>query len=112
MDGRVTIKKNSDFRRMYTRGKSSVSSYLVVYCRKNRLDRNRLGYTVSAKLGKAVCRNRIRRRLREIYRLNSSLIRQGYDIIIVARKRSVNADYQKMNDAFLRCCDELEILQK
>ena len=97
MDGRVTIKKNSDFRRMYTRGKSSVSSYLVVYCRKNRLDRNRLGYTVSAKLGKAVCRNRIR---------------QGYDIIIVARKRSVNADYQKMNDAFLRCCDELEILQK
>ena len=39
-------------------------------------------------------------------------IKNGYDIIIVARKRSVNADYQKMNDAFLRCCDELEILQK
>ena len=97
---------------MYAKGKSSVSSFLVVYCRRNHLDRNRLGYTVSAKLGKAVCRNRIRRRLREIYRLNSSRIKNGYDIIIVARKRSVNADYQKMNDAFLRCCDELEILLK
>ena len=112
MDGRVTIKKNSDFRRMYAKGKSSVSAYLVLYCRKNRLDRNRLGYTVSAKLGKAVCRNKVRRRLREIYRLNSPRIRQGYDIIIVARRKSVNAEYGKMNEAFLRCCDELGLLQE
>ena len=112
MDGKTSIKKNSDFRRIYAKGKSSLNSYMVVYCRKNRLGRNRLGFTVSAKLGNAVCRNRIRRRLREIVRLNSSGIKTGYDIIVVARRRCVNADYRKMNDAFLSCCAGLEIMTK
>ena len=109
MDARYSIKKNSDFRHIYAKGKSCVSPFLVVYCRKNRTDINRLGITVSAKIGNAVCRNRIRRRLREIYRLNSSLLRTGFDIIIVARSRSINAEYSGMNDAFLQCCRNLEL---
>ena len=71
MKVRGTLKKNSDFRRLYAKGKSAVTPYLVLYTRPNRLGENRVGYTVSAKLGHAVVRNRVRRRLREIYRLNA-----------------------------------------
>ena len=65
----VTIKENHVFRRMYSKGRSAVTPVMVVYCRRNGLDHNRLGVTVSTKLGTAVVRNRARRRLREVYRL-------------------------------------------
>ena len=61
-----SMKENSLFRRLYARGKSAANSYLVIYCRKNGSTENRIGYTVSKKLGHAVVRNRVRRRLREI----------------------------------------------
>ena len=72
---------------------------MVVYCRRNGLDHNRVGYTVSTKLGHAVVRNRVRRRLREIYRLNSSQLKTGWDIVIVARSRCVGAEYSRMDAA-------------
>ena len=110
MDSRVTLKKNSDFRRLYSKGHSAVTPYMVVYCRKNKNGVNRLGYTVSAKLGHAVVRNRVRRRFREIYRLNSPQFRVGYDIVIVARSRSVNAEFSKLNAAFLGACGKLGLI--
>ena len=66
----VTLKENHEFRRMYKKGASAVGGGMVLYCRKNRLGHNRLGLTASVKLGHAVVRNRARRRLREVYRLN------------------------------------------
>ena len=83
MNIRCTLKKNSDFRRLYSKGKSAVTPFMVVYCRRNGLDHNRVGYTVSTKLGHAVVRNRVRRRLREIYRLNSHQLKTGWDIVII-----------------------------
>ncbi len=111
MKVRGTLKKNSDFRRLYAKGKSAVTPYLVVYARPNRLGENRLGYTVSVKLGHAVVRNRVRRRLREIYRLNAPQLRQGHDIVIVARSRAVGSEYRKLNAAFLRACESLGLRQ-
>jgi len=108
---RCTLKKNSDFRRLYSKGKSTVNPYMVVYCKRNRLDENRLGYTVSTKLGHAVVRNRVRRRLREIYRLNSPDLKKGWDIIVVARTRCVGAKYEKLNAAFIDACEKLELKQ-
>ena len=67
----VTLKQNYEFRRLYQKGASSAGSCMVLYCRKNKLGHNRLGLTASVKLGHAVVRNRARRRLREVYRLNS-----------------------------------------
>ena len=64
----IALKENHEFRRLYHRGTSSAGRHLVLYCRKNRLGHNRLGVTVSVKLGHAVVRNRARRRLREVYR--------------------------------------------
>ena len=111
MKVRYTLKKNSDFRRLYAKGKSAVNPFLVVYCRRNREGVNRLGYTVSVKLGHAVVRNRVRRRLREIYRLNAPQLRQGHDIVIVARSRAVGSEYRKLNAAFLRACESLGLRQ-
>ena len=112
MNPGASIKLNSDFRRIYARGKSAVSPCAVVYCRKNRLGCNRLGLTVSKKIGKAVVRNRIRRRLREIFRLNNGSFRQGYDVIIVARMRAVSANYRKLETDVLSCCERLQLLKK
>lgn len=107
-----TVKKNHEFRRMYQKGKSSVNPFLVLYVRPNRLGHNRLGVTVSAKLGKAVTRNRVRRRLREIWRLNDGQLRQGYDMIVVARGRAVRSSYQELDRAYHRAAGELKLLEK
>jgi len=103
----VTLKQNRDFRRLYTKGKSAVSPMMVVYCRRNRMDHNRVGITVSTKLGGAVRRNRIRRRLREVYRLSLSRVAPGNDLVLVARGRAFDAPFPRLMAAYERCCREL-----
>ena len=78
MKAAVTLKENYEFRRTYQKGVSAVSPVMVLYCRKNRLGRNRLGLVSSTKLGHAVVRNRCRRRLREVYRLEKPQLKTGY----------------------------------
>ena len=107
-----SIKMNYEFRRLYNKGKSAVTPYLVVYIRKTKRDTNSLGITVSTKVGKAVVRNRIRRRLREIYRLNEERVTRGTQMVIVARNRAVDASYHQLQEAFLRACRKLEILEE
>ena len=92
----VTLKENHEFRRLYQKGASAVSGPMVIYCRKNKLGHNRLGITVSVKLGGAVVRNRARRRLREVYRLNKPALKQGYDIILVARTRTLSGSWKEL----------------
>ena len=110
MNPAVTVKENYEFRRIYRKGRSAVSPCLVVYCQKNRRGQSRLGVTVSTKLGHAVVRNRVRRRLREIYRLNREKMPAGYDIIIVARVRAAEAPYRTLERHYLRCLGELGLL--
>ena len=108
----VTLKENYEFRRMYHRAPSAVSGSMVLYCRKNKMDHNRLGITVSVKLGHAVVRNRVRRRLREIYRLHESQFRPGWDLVVVARSRAVDAPYKKLEGAYLSLAGKLDLLWK
>lgn len=96
MDFTVSLKKNHEFRRLYNKGKNTASQFVAVYSMKNGKNINRLGITVSAKIGGAVQRNRIRRRLKEIYRINEQRIISGYDIVIVARMRCVDSDYKEL----------------
>ena len=103
MDARVTVKQNSDFRRIYRRGRSAVSGGVVVYCLKNRQGMSRLGVTVSTKLGHAVVRNRVRRRFRELYRLHRADMLPGWDIIMVGRVRAAELPYHKLEKQYLRC---------
>ena len=109
MKRETTVKENYEFRRMYAKGKSGVSSCLVVYIRPNRYGHNRLGVTVSTKLGHAVVRNRVRRRFREIFRLAQPQLKQGYDFIIVGRTRAVEAEYAELARAFRKVCCKLGV---
>ena len=112
MDARVTVKENGDFRRIYRRGRSAVSGGVVVYCLKNRKGMSRLGVTVSKKLGHAVQRNRTRRRLREVYRLNEERFQPGWDIVVVARTRAVEAPFDRLTASYLRLSAKLGILRE
>ncbi len=108
----TSLKNNYEFRRLYSKGRSAFSRYAAVYCRKNKNQTNKLGITVSTKIGKAVQRNRIRRRYREIYRLNEDKFDPGYDIVIVARTKSRYSGYHELEADFLRLCAKLGICSK
>ena len=112
MKAAVTLKENYEFRRLYQKGASAVSPAMVLYCRKNRLGRNRLGLVSSTKLGHAVVRNRCRRRLREVYRLRTPELKQGYDIILVARTRTAYAPWPELQKQFLKLCQKLDLLEE
>lgn len=103
----VTLKNNYEFRRVYHKGESGVSPLLVLYAKRNRAKRNRLGVTVSVKIGGAVVRNRARRRLRELFRLSQPQMKQGYDIVLVARSRTATAPYRELEFAYRRACTKL-----
>lgn len=94
------LKLNHIFRRLYTTN-GFANGCLVLYARRNHLGLNRVGITVGKKLGHAVVRNRVRRRIREVYRLNEEKFQPGWDIVVVARTKSIKADFQTLTDAFL-----------
>ena len=105
------LKLNHIFRRLYsTRG--FANGMLVLYARPNRLGVNRVGITTGKKLGHAVVRNRARRRLREVYRLNEQAFKPGYGIVVVARNRCVDADFQKLTQSYLALAQKAGILKE
>ena len=104
-----SLKLNHIFRRLYhTSG--FADGLLVLYARKNRTDTNRVGITVSKKLGKAHVRNRTRRRLREVYRLNEEKFRPGWDIVVVARSKAVEAPFDKLTKSYLSLAKKAGLL--
>lgn len=112
MKAAVTLKRNHEFQRLYRKGKSAAAPTLALYCRKNRQPENRLGLTVGKKVGGAVTRNRVRRRLREIYRLHQGELRTGYDIVVVARVRAAHSRYRELERSLLSLSDRLGLLRK
>lgn len=105
-----TIKAPHLFRRAYAKGKSAATPTMVLYARKNGQDKNRVGFTVSTKLGKAVVRNRVRRRMRECYRLKEATLKPGYDLVVVARSAAVEADFDTLCRHFRSLAKRLELL--
>ena len=105
----VALKQNHEFRRLYSKGRNVASPYFAVYCRKTGRPYSRLGLTTGVKLGNAVKRNRVRRRMRELYRTNESKLRPGYDIVMVARTRAIFARYSDLESSFLRLMKKLEL---
>ena len=106
-----SLKLNHIFQRLY-RSRGFSDGYLCLYARKNRSEKNRIGFTVSKKLGHAVVRNRIRRRLREVYRLNESKFLPGYDVVVVARSKAVEAPFENLTHSFLKLAGKAGILRE
>ena len=104
------LKQNRIFKYLYYRGGSEVSKTLVLYFKKNKTRTNRLGITVSKKIGKAVVRNRVKRLIKENYRLREDGIKSGYDIVVVARTRAAFSDFRTIGkelEYLLGKCDLL-----
>lgn len=108
----VSLKENHLFRRIYSKGKSTVTPALAVYVRPNNRPGNRLGLTVGSKVGKAVRRNKVRRRLREAYRIHEDRIPAGWDVVVVARVRAAYASYAELERELLRALDKLGVYRK
>lgn len=96
-----SIKESKDFRRVYRNGKSKVDRLIVVYVLRSDKEISRVGFSVSKKVGNAVIRNKIKRRLREIFRNNVDSFKYIVDIVVVARKDAATADYQSLEKSFL-----------
>lgn len=103
----VSLKQNHEFRRLYSKGKSAVSPYFVIYCRKTGRPVSRLGITTGVKLGNAVKRNRARRRIRELYRTHEEGLLPGCDVVIVARTRVIYGRYAELERSFRQLTKKL-----
>ena len=107
----TSLKLNYIFRRLY-HTKGVADGLLVLYTRPNRTERNRVGITVSKKLGKAHVRNLLRRRLREVYRMNEQMFSPGFDIVVVARSRAVDCEFAKLQKSYLALAKKAGILRE
>lgn len=106
-----SLKKNRDFQKVYRKGTSQANRYLVMYVLENGHMENRLGISVSKKVGNSVVRHRITRLIRESYRLNETLFERGIDIVVVARADAKGKTYQNIESALLHLAGKLHIRQ-
>ena len=96
-----SLKKNRDFQYVYKNGKSYANKYLVMYVLENNMSGNRLGISVSKKVGNSVVRHRVTRLIRESYRLHENIFNSGLDIVVVARNNAGTASYAEIESALL-----------
>ena len=96
-----SLKKNSDFQRVYKNGRSVANRYLVMYVLENQTNQNRIGISVSKKVGNSVIRHHITRLVRESYRLHEDLFNSGLDIVVIARVSAKGATYWDIEKALL-----------
>jgi ribonuclease P protein component len=96
-----SLKNNTDYRNIYNTGKSYANKYLVMYVKKNGLSSNRLGISVSKKVGNSVVRHRITRLVRESYRLSEDQLLNGLDIVVVARVSAKGKNYSEIDSALM-----------
>ena len=96
-----SLKSNRDFRTVYKSGRSFANKYLVVYLLENNTDRNRLGISVSKKVGNSVVRHRLKRLIKESYRLHENMFNSGLNIVAIARVGANKADFHTIEDALL-----------
>ena len=96
-----SLKKNQDFQQVYHNGKSYANKYLVMYVLKNSLGKNRIGISVSKKVGNSVIRHHITRLIRESYRLHEDMFNSSLDIVVIARVNARYVGYKEIESALL-----------
>lgn len=103
------LKKNIDFGKVYRKGKSRANRQLVLYILSNGTDKNRLGISVSKKVGNSVVRHRIKRLIKEAYRLNEHAFARGYDLVFIARTDAAGKTYEEIEKSVLHISDLMGI---
>ncbi|KPU42954.1 ribonuclease P protein component [Oxobacter pfennigii] len=103
------LRKNSEFKHVYNKGKVYSNHLLVLYIVKNGTDYNRAGFSVSKKVGKSVVRNKVRRRIKESYRLNSAGLKKGYNFVFISRVKAKDATYKEIEKAMLSLFKKSEL---
>jgi ribonuclease P protein component len=106
------LRKNYEFKYVYNNGKVYTNNLLVMYIAKNKSDYNKVGFSVSKKVGNSVERNKVRRRIKECFRLNSFDIKKGYNIVFVSRVRAKDASYSELERAMISIFKKSQILQE
>ena len=96
-----SLKKNKDFQVVYKNGKSYANRYLVLYIRENGMDKNRLGISVSKKVGNSVVRHHLTRLIRESYRLQEEQVQCGFDLVVIARAGAKEKSYHDIESALI-----------
>ena len=96
-----SLKKNQDFQSVYRKGRSYANKLLVMYVLENNKERNRLGISVSKKVGNSVVRHHVTRLVRESYRLQENIFNSGLDIVVIARANAASASYAEIESALL-----------
>lgn len=106
------IQENKRFQEIRQQGKSYSSELLVMCVLPNGLPHSRFGFSISARIGGAVIRNRLKRRLREAIRLRMVMIEPGWDVVLIARRPILYADYQQMDAACARLLRRAHLLRE
>ena len=107
-----SLKKNRDFQQVYKRGTSKANRYLVMYVLPNQHMKNRLGISVSKKVGNSVVRHRITRLVRESYRLNEERFNRNLDIVVIARPAAKGRSYHEIESAFMHLAGKHQIINE
>ena len=107
-----SLKRNSDFQRVYREGKSYANRYLVLYVLQNQTERNRLGISVSKKVGNSVVRHRMARLIRESYRLQEDMFNSGLDMVVIARVSAKDRSMREIESALLHLGKLQGVLKK
>ena len=96
-----SLKKKKDFQTVYRQGKSYANKYLVLYIMENQTEKNRIGISVSKKVGNSVVRHHLTRLIRESYRLQEECFQRGYDLVVIARQSAKDVTYKEMESALI-----------
>ncbi len=99
MNKKNRLRKNMEFKKVYKSGKNYWNRNLILYVKKNGLEETRIGISITKKVGNAVTRNKLKRRIRELNRENLNDIKKGYDLIIIPKKNAVDLSFKELESA-------------
>ncbi len=108
----ITLKKNYQFQRVFREGQSYSTKHLVLFVVPNQNGSNRIGFVVGKKVGNSVIRNRVKRLMREVFRSQNDTLKQGYDMILLARYRASDLDFWVCKNEFIKLAQKAKILDK
>lgn len=107
-----TLKNSRQFRNVYDSGNSFSTKFLVIFYKLNGYSYNRVGISTTKKLGNSVIRNRVKRLIKENYRLNCNKMKTGYDLIFLARVRAKEADYKDIEKSMYYLLKKVKLIEK